>query len=169
MKSIRKLLLVCAVASLSGIAIGADHEIDKESYAAPWLSNSGRNGCSVRDIAGKWLFATSIGRQMLPDLPPDKDMTALGTWNVKRDGSMSGKFDVTVQDSFFVPGVRYEGSVTINRDCTGTVTFVTELGSARTDTIAIVGRNEIIGMSQDPLNLWTYQVRRVSNFHRGRD
>lgn len=169
MKTIQKFLLVCTIAPLSGFAV-ADEQIAKdEFYAAPELTRSGKKGCTVRDVAGKWLFATSIGRQMLPDLPPDKDMTAIGTWNVKRDGSLSGSFDVTVQDTFFGPGVGYEGSIVINRDCTGTVTFVTELGSVRTDTIAVVGRNELIGMSQDPFNLWTYQVRRVGFADRRRN
>ena len=166
MKTMQKILLVCAMASLSGFA-GADDAVNKgEYFAAPAHSYPGKKGCSIRDVVGKWLFATSIGRQMFPDLPPEKDMTALGTWNVKRDGSMSGAFDLTVQDTFFEPGIPYEGSVVINRDCTGTVTFVTALGSTRTDSLAIVGRNEIIGMSQDPFNLWTYQVRRVGGSNR---
>lgn len=161
MKTLQRFLLVCAVASLSGLAIADEDRFTEDSYSASVLAKADKRGCSVRDITGRWLFATSIGRQMLPDLPPDKDMTAIGTWRVKRDGTLTGSFDVTVEDTFFGPGIRYEGSVVVNRNCTGTVTFVTELGSTRTDTIAIVGRNEIIGMSQDPFNLWTYQVRRI--------
>lgn len=169
MKPIKKLLLVGTIASLGSVAAAEELRVVEESYAAPGLALLGRKGCSLRQITGKWIFATAIGRQMLPGLPPGKDMTALGTWDVKRDGTLSGVFDVTVQDTFFGPGIRYEGSVVVNRDCTGTVTFVTELGSTRTDTIAIVGRNEIIGMSQDPFNLWTYQVRRVGGFNRSKD
>lgn len=169
MKTIQKLLLVCTITSLSGLAIADEPTAKDEFHAASGLTHLGKKGCSVRDITGRWVFATAIGRQMLPDLPPDKDMTAIGTWNVTRDGSMSGTFDVTVQDTVFVPGVPYEGSVIVNRDCTGTVTFVTGLGSVRTDSIAIVDSNEIIGMSQDPFNLWTYQVRRIGKFNRSRD
>ena len=123
-------------------------------------------GCSVRDIAGKWVFATSIGRQMLPNFPPDKDITAIGTMNIARDGSLEGTFDVTVEDSFFQPGIPYGGSIVVNRDCTGTVEFVTALGSARTDSIVIVNRGSMIAMSQDPLNLWTYKVRRIAGLLR---
>ena len=123
-------------------------------------------GCSVRDVAGKWMFATSIGRQMLPGFPPDKDITAIGTMNIARDGSLEGTFDVTVEDSFFQPGIPYSGSIIVNRDCTGTVEFVTALGSARTDSIVIVNRSSMIAMSQDPLNVWTYQVRRISGLLR---
>jgi|GEM_PF-3904559 hypothetical protein len=161
MKTIQKLLLVCAIAPLCGIAVGADHDASDKSYTASGQSYRGSKGCSMRNVAGKWLFATSIGRQMLPNFPPDKDITALGTMVIALDGSLSGTFDVTVQDSFFMAGIPYEGSVVINRDCTGTVTFVTGVGSVRTDSIAVVGPNEILGMSQDPFNLWSYQARRV--------
>lgn len=117
--------------------------------------------CSTRAIAGSWVFATAIGRQML-GFPAGKDMTAIGTMNIARDGSVSGTFDATVQDTVFLPGNTYSGSVDVNRDCTGTLTFVTSAGSVRTDSIVVVDRDEILAMSQDPLNLWTYQVRKVS-------
>ncbi len=119
--------------------------------------------CSVRQIAGSWIFATGIGRQALgTPFPPDKDITAIGTMNIKRDGTLSGTFDVTVQDTAFVPGVEYTGEVILNPDCTGTLYFETTLGSTRVDSIAVLSRREILGMSQDPLNLWTYQVRRIT-------
>ena len=166
MKTIQKLLLLCTIAPLCGVAVGDEHDASIESYTASQLSFSDRQGCSMRNVAGKWLFATSIGRQMLPGFPPDKDITALGTMIIAPDGSLSGTFDVTVQDSFFMPGIPYEGSVVINSDCTGTVTFVTGVGSVRTDTIAVVGRSEILGMSQDPFNLWSYQARRDGFYSR---
>ena len=164
MKTLQKTILACAIASLSGLAIGEEYPLRLPSSASPDLSRPARHGCSLRDVVGKWIFVTSIGRQMLPGMPPEKDMTALGTWNVSSDGAMSGSFDVTVQDTFFMPEIGYAGTVTVNPDCTGTISFVTELGSVRTDTLAIVGRGEILGMSQDPFNLWTYQVRRVGSY-----
>ena len=164
MKTTKNILVACAIASLCGTAVGAEPAATDESYRAHEQSFPGRHGCSLRNVAGKWLFATSIGRQMLPDFPPDKDITALGTMVIKRDGSVSGSFDVTVEDTFFVPGVGYTGSVVINSDCTGTLTFVTELGSTRIDSIAVVGFSEMLGMSQDTANLWTYQVRRVGRY-----
>jgi hypothetical protein len=118
--------------------------------------------CSIKDIAGKWMFATGIGRQSLGGpFPPEKDITAIGTMNINRDGTLEGKFDVTVEDTFPAT-MTYSGSVVVNPDCTGTLTFVTSGGSARTDSIAIVSRKEILGMSQDPANLWTYQIRRIA-------
>lgn len=169
MKAIQKLLVAGAVASLCSIAVGGAQAAETRSYTAPAASFPSRRGCSMRNVTGRWLFATSIGRQMLPDFPADKDITALGTMIIKRDGSLSGSFDVAVEDTFFMPGIRYEGSVVINRDCTGTLSFVTELGSARTDSIALVGPGEFLGMSQDPFNLWTYQARRIGHVNRRDD
>jgi hypothetical protein len=140
-----------------------------EAGAQHRLAVPGRAGCSLRDVAGQWLFATGIGRQMLPGFPPDKDITALGTMDIRPDGTLTGTFDVTVQDSFFIPGIGYDGTVVINPDCIGTLTFVTGVGPVRTDSIAVVGRGEMIGMSQDPANLWTYQVRRVGYFNHRSD
>lgn len=119
--------------------------------------------CSVRAIAGSWLFATDVGHQMLgAPFPPDKDITAIGTMNIARDGTLSGTFDVTVEDFAFIPGVVYTGSVTVNPDCTGILSFATSVGSVRNDSIAVVSRREMLAMSQDPLNLWTYQIRRIA-------
>ena len=121
------------------------------------------NDCSIRAISGNWLFATSIGRQMLgAPFPPDKDITAIGTMNIARDGTLSGTFDVTVEDFAFIPGVVYTGSVMVNPDCTGILSFATSVGSVRSDSIAVLSRREILAMSQDPLNLWTYQIRRIA-------
>ena len=119
--------------------------------------------CSVKTIAGHWVFATGIGRQMLGvPFPAGKDITAIGTMNIAKDGSLSGKFDATVQDTFFLPENTYNGSVTVNPDCTGTLIFITSAGTARADSIVVVDRREMLAMSQDPFNLWTYQIRRIS-------
>ena len=143
----RQTLVKCAVvllASIGGPAVADD-------------------SCSLHAITGKWLFATNIGRQMLGEpFPPDKDITAIGTMNIARDGTLSGTFDVTVEDFAFIPGVVYTGSVTVNPDCTGVLNFATSVGSVRTDSIAVLSRREVLGMSQDPMNLWTYQIRRIA-------
>lgn len=120
--------------------------------------------CSVKDLAGRWVFATDVGRQALGDpFPPGKDITAIGVFNVSKDGSVNGQFDATVQDSFFLPANTFTGSMTVNPDCTGTVVFITSAGTSRMDSIVVVNRSEILGMSQDPMNLWNYQVRRLSS------
>lgn len=135
--------------------------------AAPLASAGDR--CNAKMLAGRWVFATSIGRQSLgAPFPPGKDITAIGTMNIERDGALSGRFDATVQDTFFLPDNTYSGSVVVNRDCTGTLTFVTSQGTVRTDSIVIIDRGEFLAMSQDPMNLWTYEVRRISGRSKGR-
>ena len=119
--------------------------------------------CTTRAIAGQWLFATGIGRQALGDpFPSGKDITAIGTMRIDRDGRIEGRFDATVEDGMFLPGNTYEGRITLNEDCTGELRFVTGEGAERTDSIVVVGKGEILGMSRDPNNLWTYQARRIA-------
>ena len=113
--------------------------------------------CSNQMVAGRWLFASDVGN--LPGI--DTDITAIGTMNLSSEGEVSGKFDVTVSNTFFGPDNTYTGTFSINPDCTGTLQFVTSSGSSRTDSIIVVSRTEIIGMSQDIYNIWTYQVRRA--------
>jgi hypothetical protein len=124
---------------------------------APALANP---PCSVRSLAGAWVFATDVGQQMI--LPAPGDITAIGTINIDREGNISGKFDFTVAGFGFFPNNSYTGSITVNPDCTGTVTFVTSAGTGRTDSIVVVNRNEIWSMSQDIFNLWTARARRIS-------
>lgn len=168
MSSMQKTLIACAIASFFGLAAGGAPADEKRSYTVAGKSFPAR-GCTIRGIAGKWLFATSIGRQMLPQFPAEKDITAIGTMIIQPDGTVTGTFDVAVEDTVFLPGVGYAGSIVVNRDCTGTLSFVNEFGAARTDSIAIVGRGELLGMSQDPNNLWTYQARRVGSLSRRDD
>jgi hypothetical protein len=120
--------------------------------------------CSTQSIAGNWMFATGIGRQSLgPPFPEGKDITALGILHFDRMGNLTGEFDVTVEDFLFFPNNTVTGTVAVNADCTGTLTFVTSAGTARTDSIVVVNRREMQGMTQDPANLWTYQMKRLSN------
>ena len=127
---------------------------------APALADQDR--CSTSMLAGRWLFATGIGHQALDNAPPPGDITALGTMNIRRNGTLEGAFDVTFEGAAFAPGLVYTGSVVVNSDCTGTLSFVTSAGTVRTDSIAVLNRYEIWAMSQDPKNVWTYRVRRVS-------
>lgn len=131
---------------------------------------SAYGACSTHALAGSWVFATGIGRQSLgPPFPSDKDITAIGTMIINKDGSLAGRFDVTVEDTFFFPGNAYFGTVMVNPDCTGTLSFETSQGTLRTDSIVITGRHEFLGMSQDPANLWTYEAHRLSGQRAGDD
>jgi hypothetical protein len=119
------------------------------------------DGCSTAMMAGRWVFATGIGHQTLPQAPAPGDITAIGTMNINRTGELEGAFNVTFEGAAFFPGVPYSGTITINADCTGTVSFVTGVGTARSDSIVVLNRYEFWGMSEDPSNLWTYQARRL--------
>jgi hypothetical protein len=113
--------------------------------------------CSARMLAGRWMFATDVGKQTFF---PGGDITAIGTFRVDRAGRFKGVFDATVAQWMFLPGVTFTGSFTVNPDCTGTLSFVTSAGSSRTDSIVILG-DRIRGMSQDVTFLWTYDVYRM--------
>lgn len=130
--------------------------------SAPAWADGGGEDCSTQMLAGRWLFATGIGHQALENAPPPGDITAIGTMNISRNGTLEGKFDVTFEGAVFVPGNTYSGEVTLSEDCTGTLSFVTSNGTVRTDSIALVEIDEIWAMTQDPNNLWTYRVRRIS-------
>ena len=113
--------------------------------------------CSTRALAGRWMFATDVGKQLFF---PGGDITAIGTFKVDRAGRLQGVFDATVAGWMFLPGVKFSGAFTMNSDCTGTLTFTTATGSSRTDTVILVG-DHIRGMSQDTQFLWTYEAHRL--------
>jgi hypothetical protein len=136
------ILVALAALQLSATAFADDH----------------RGTCSVGLLAGKWAFATDVGHETLSF---GGDITALGTFAVERDGSANGVFDVTFDNVTFVANVPFDGTITVGADCRGTLTFVTGTGARRTDSIIVLNRYEIWGMSQDPQNLWTYRARRL--------
>jgi hypothetical protein len=121
-----------------------------------------QEGCSIKMLTGRWLFATGIGHQALENAPPPGDITAIGTMNVAPSGELQGVFDVTFQSAVSVEDIPYYGSVVVDADCTGSLSFVTGTGSMRTDSIVVLNRYEFLGMSRDPNNLWTYTARRIA-------
>jgi len=118
---------------------------------------TGKPECSARALAGRWMFATDVGKQTFF---PGGDITALGTFRVDRQGKLKGVFDATVAGWMFLPGVTFTGAFTVNTDCTGTLTFTTAAGTTRTDSIIVLD-DHIRGMSQDVQFLWTYTARRL--------
>jgi hypothetical protein len=124
-------------------------------------ADAGAGRCSTSMLAGRWVFATDIGHQNNPNAPAPGDITAIGTMNIVRSGELEGSFDVTFEGAAFVAAIPYSGTVTVNDDCTGTLSFVTAVGSMRSDSIVVLSQYEFWGMSQDPNNLWTYRARRL--------
>ena len=128
--------------------------------AAPTWANGDTAPCNVESIAGSWLFGTEVGQQSI--FPEPGDITAIGTMNIDSMGNVSGEFDATVSEFTSLTNIVYTGTVTVNPDCRGTLTFVTGAGTSRTDTIGVLSRSEMWGMSRDIASLWTYRVRRIS-------
>jgi hypothetical protein len=116
--------------------------------------------CALSYVTGDWFFVTDVGQQAI--FPADGDITAIGTLKIQSSGAIGGKFDATVSEFAFLPGIDFNGAISVNSDCTGTVNFVTSAGTSRTDSIVVVSADEILGMSRDINNLWTYSVRRIS-------
>jgi hypothetical protein len=126
------------------------------------IGKDGKDECATRDLAGRWIFGTDVGQQLLFLPTSDGNITALGTMNIDKQGNLSGEFDATVAGFIFLSASTYSGSAVLHDDCTGTLSFETSDGTVRADSIALVGRDEVWGMSQDPSNLWTYEMRRLS-------
>src|SRR5678816_4805018 len=102
--------------------------------------------CSARMLAGRWMFATDVGKQ---SFFPGGDITAIGTFWIDRQGTVTnGEFDATVADFGFLHGIKFSGSLVLNPDCTGTFTFTTSAGTTRTDTIIVLGPGHVRAMSQ---------------------
>lgn len=128
--------------------------------ASPALLAHGADDCSTAMLAGRWFFATDVGHQALEGAPPPGAITAIGTMNIRRNGDLEGVFDVTFEGAASREELLYTGTVKVNDDCTGTLSFVTSLGTARTDSIVVLNRYEFWAMSLDPKSLWTYSARR---------
>jgi hypothetical protein len=129
-------------------------------FAAPAFAGNDYESCSTRMLAGRWMFATDVGHQAL--FPGSGDITAIGVFRIDRLGTvLDGVFDATVEKFRFLPDLSFSGSVVVNANCTGTLTFVTSAGTTRSDSIVVIGPGHIRGMSQDINNLWTYDMRRL--------
>lgn len=120
----------------------------------------GKHHCDLKNLAGRWMFATDVGRQNL--FPSsDGDITAIGIFSLDRKGKAKGSFDATVQEFMFFDDIGFEGTLVVNSDCTGTFHFVTSVGTERTDSIVVLSPWRIRAMSQDINNLWTYEMERL--------
>lgn len=142
-----------AAAGLAAAALGL-------SDASTSADTGRRAPCSTRMVAGSWFFATDVGHIRKPALGVEGDITALGRLDIDRHGNIVGAFDATVKLGPHLPDVPFWGSIAVASDCTATVEFETGAGTFRRDTVAILGHDEMWGMSQDPENLWNYTMRR---------
>ena len=129
-------------------------------FAAPAFAGNEFEPCNTRMLAGRWMFATDVGHQAR--FPGGGNITAIGVFRFDRQGTLlDGIFDATVEKFRFLPGITFTGSVVVNANCTGMLTFVTSAGTTRSDSIIVLGPGHVRGMSQDIDNLWTYEMRRL--------
>ena len=124
------------------------------------VSANNKHTCSIATIAGAWVFTTNnlyLQNGML-------DGNALGTANYGEDGTVSGKYDWEGTTGFY-PGNSWVGTVSVNPDCTGTLSFH-NVGSDQMVVQSIViarSGQEIRGMFQDPtIDVGTFTAKRVS-------
>jgi hypothetical protein len=130
--------------------------------------NLGVPACSIATVAGAWAFTTT-------DLMYNSDGTvggtALGVFKIDSDGNLTGTYDSTFLgpgDNFY-PATNYVGTVSVNRNCMGTLTFhdVDDPADVIVQSIVIArsGR-EILGMFQHPADaLGTFRCERIIESH----
>jgi hypothetical protein len=148
---ILRLIVVAALAAFAVVTASAQMSQASDNHKG--------YKCSIGTIAGNWVFATDIGYVFLGAVR----VTALGTFNVGSDGSVSGTFDFNATDGFG-GGLTYNGTVEVHPDCTGIVGFTDSLGQPSVQSIVIArGGQEIWGAWQDPTGntVWTYKAKRT--------
>lgn len=146
-----RFLKACAVAALvSGIS-------------APALAqDNGHAFCSVEALAGNWVFASNDAGRFFEDGTATEVATVMGSLSIETDGTFDGEFDLIFGGVIALLDVFWEGEMTVDPDCRGTTFFsVPAFGTSRSDTIAVVSAHEILGMSLDPTNIWSYQMRKL--------
>jgi hypothetical protein len=119
--------------------------------------------CSIATIAGAWAFTTT---DIMYNSDGTVGGTALGVFKIDADGNLTGTYDSTFLGSppNFYPATNYVGTVSVNPNCMGTLSFH-DVGSTdmivQSIVIARSGR-EMLGMFQDPSDaLGTFKCERV--------
>ena len=144
------------------------------AHAQTWHERSSRNPsaeapkeaastmahpCSIATIAGEWVFTTDL----LYTQDGTLDGIALGTANYHMDGTLDGVYDWEGTSGFY-PGTPYAGTLSVNPDCTGTISFH-DVGDTYIVVQSIViarSGQEIWGMFQNPADdVGTFKLKRV--------
>ena len=185
--------LAAVIALLLSITVATPalaHECSIETIAGAWVFATQRGQMLSRTVATPVGVTEALSRHFGVVLPPGfgqhgsegfgqhgrlTDITALGTMNFDKSGNLSGKFDVSILGAAFFSDNTYNGLVTVNPDCTGTLSFIASLGpptNQRTDSIVISGNgSKIWGMvdfitdltndEQEVRVSWTYTAKRI--------
>lgn len=125
-KLLTRILMPTAIAALvvvlaANMQAQAWHQHSSRNAAneAPKVAaNTKTHPCSIATIAGAWVFTTEV----LFTQAGTVDGIAIGTINISMDGSYGGTYD-WAGTSGAALGNDYIGTVTVNPDCTGTVSF----------------------------------------------
>jgi hypothetical protein len=117
--------------------------------------------CSIATIAGAWVFTTN--NLYLQD--GTLDGNAMGTANYHMDGTLDGTYDWEGTGGF-ASGISYAGTLSVNPDCTGTISFYvggdTSYMVVQSIVIARSGQ-EIWGMFQNPSDdVGTFKLTRIT-------
>jgi hypothetical protein len=165
------LIRIFAPIAIAGLLV----VIAATAHAQTWHERSSRNPpaetpkeaastmahpCSIATIAGQWVFTTDV----LYTQDGTVDGVALGTINIGIDGSYGGTYDWAGTSGFSL-GNNYIGTVTVNPDCTGTVSFH-DVGDTYIVVQSIViagGGQEIWGDFQNPADdVGTWRAKRAT-------
>jgi len=149
--------------------------IASTAHAQTWHERSSRNPsaetpmvaattkahpCSIATIAGEWVFTTDV----LYTQEGTVDGVALGTINIGMDGSYGGTYDWAGTSGFSL-GNKYIGTVTVNPDCTGTVSFHDVGSSYEVLQSIVIARSgqEIWGDFQNPVDdVGVWRAKRIT-------
>jgi hypothetical protein len=116
--------------------------------------------CSTATIAGAWVFTAN--NLYLQD--GTLDGNAMGTANYHVDGTLDGTYDWEGTGGFY-PGIAYAGTLSVNPDCTGTISFH-DVGDTYVVVQSIViarSGQEIWGMFQNPADdVGTFKLTRIT-------
>jgi len=120
--------------------------------------------CSIATIAGAWAFTTT---DIMYNSDGTVGGTALGAFDIDTNGNLTGTYDSTFLgpgDNFY-PATNYVGTVSVNPNCMGTLSFH-DVGSTDMVVQSIVmarSGQEILGMFQHPSDaLGTFRCERIS-------
>ena len=126
--------------------------------------DQGVRACSQKTMVGSWMYATDLLEFRDPyTLELIQKGTSLGVMTIDAEGNLTGSYDTTLYRAGKDPVIRHipnwVGTVTVNPDCTGTLSF-----GSRVDNLVISSDgSEFWGMVQTagPGALISYRAKRT--------
>jgi hypothetical protein len=170
-KSLIRIFAPIVIAALVVVVVATTHaqvwhgRLPRSASKNPEVAiNPGVRGCSIATIAGAWAFTTT---DIMYNSDGTVGGTALGIFRIDGNGNLAGTYDSTFLGPApnFYPATNYVGTVTVNPNCMGTISFH-DVGSDDIIVQSIViarGGREILGMFQNPADaLGTFKCERIN-------